>query len=99
MRFKVSLAQNNPKSGDIQGNARKILEGIGQAKQKGCDLVVFLEMCLTGYCLDEKLLINHHFLRANKHRLMEEILPASDGTSVSVHTVQSYHPELTLILS
>ena len=82
MRFKVSLAQINPKSGDIQGNSRKILEGIEQAKQQGCDLVVFPEMCLTGYCLDEKLLINRHFLRANKRRLMEEILPASDGIAV-----------------
>ena len=82
MRFKVSLAQINPKSGDISANARKILRRIEHAKKEGCDLVVFPEMCLTGYCLDEKLLLNRHFLRANKNCLIKKILPATDGIAV-----------------
>ena len=41
-------------------------------------------MALSGYCLDEKLLINLHFLRENKQALMEKILPASQGIAVIV---------------
>ena len=33
MKFKVSLAQINLKSGDITGNAAKILAGIAQARK------------------------------------------------------------------
>ena len=84
MKFNVSLAQINPKSGDIAGNAEKILAGIAQAKKEKCDLVVFPEMALSGYCLDEKLLINLQFLRENKRVLMEQILPASRGIAVIV---------------
>ena len=54
MRFKVSLAQINPKTGDIRGNSRKIVGAIRTARERGADLVVLPEMCLTGYCLDEK---------------------------------------------
>ena len=84
MKFQVSLAQINPKSGDIQGNARAILKGIEQAKREACDLVVFPEMCLTGYCLDEKLLTNLQFLRENRRILFEKIQPASQGIAVIV---------------
>lgn len=77
MRFKVSLAQINPKSGDLQGNAARILSGIQAAQREGCDLVVFPEMCLTGYCLDEKLLINLHFLKENRRLLLEQLRPAT----------------------
>lgn len=84
MRFRVSLAQINPKTGDLQGNTALIREGIRRARQEGADLVVFPEMCLTGYCLDEKLLINRSFLAENKRRLLEEILPATGGTAAVV---------------
>ncbi len=84
MRFKVSLAQINPKSGDIYGNCRQILKGIEQAKRETSDLVVFPEMCLTGYCLDEKLLINLQFLTENKRILWEKIRPACQGLTAIV---------------
>jgi len=84
MRLKISLAQINPKTGDIAGNASKIVRGIEQANQEGADLVVFPEMCLTGYCLDEKLLINLQFLRANREALMTRIAPACRGIAAVV---------------
>ncbi len=84
MKFRVSLAQINPRSGDIAANTRKILHGIEEAKLQQCDLVVFPEMCLTGYCLDEKLLINQEFLNKNKATLMEEILPATQDIAAIV---------------
>ena len=84
MKFKVSLAQINPKTGDIKGNGRKIVEAIQTGRERGADLVVLPEMCLTGYCLDEKLLINLEFLRANREYLIEEILPACHDISAIV---------------
>jgi len=45
----IALAQINPIVGDISGNARKIVEFAQQADKKGADLVVFPEMCVTGY--------------------------------------------------
>ncbi|TDI08528.1 MAG: NAD(+) synthase [Acidobacteria bacterium] len=84
MSFNVSLAQINPKGGDIAGNSEKILAGIAQAKKDQCDLVVFPEMALSGYCLDEKLFINLQFLRENKRVLMERILPATQEIAVIV---------------
>lgn len=76
MKFRVSIAQINPKSGDIQGNAALILDAVERARRQGANLVVLPEMCLTGYCLDEKLLINRQFLRRNRQVLFERIAPA-----------------------
>ncbi|UCF37859.1 MAG: NAD(+) synthase [Acidobacteriota bacterium] len=84
MEFRVSIAQINPKSGDIKGNSRLILQGIDQAREQAADLVVFPEMCLTGYCLDEKLLFNRTFLRDNKRILLEEIVPACKGIAAII---------------
>jgi NAD+ synthase (glutamine-hydrolysing) len=84
MKLRVSIAQINPKSGDLKGNARIILQAIARAKADQADVVVLPEMCLTGYCLDEKLLMNLQFLRANRRILLEEIVPASEGIAVVV---------------
>ncbi len=84
MKFKVSIAQINPKSGDLKGNALGILRAVRTAREDGADLLVCPEMSLTGYCLDEKLLMNSQFLRENKRVLMEELVPASQGIAVVV---------------
>lgn len=76
MKLRVSMAQINPTTGDIRGNTKLILGAIEQARSVAADLVVLPEMCLTGYCLDEKLLINREFLRQNRRVLIETIAPA-----------------------
>ena len=78
MEFNVSIAQINPKTGDLEGNTALIIESIRNARQHDADLVVFPEMCLTGYCLDEKLLINREFLSEHKRRIVQEIAPKTD---------------------
>ena len=85
----ISLAQINPKSGDLEGNSRLLLEGIERARAQQADLVVFPELCLTGYCLDEKLLINPSFLEESKRFLMETIRPAVRGLAAVVGFVDS----------
>src|SRR6266581_2430940 len=47
--MKIALAQFNPTVGDFAGNAARILNLAGQAKQRGADLAVFTELCLCGY--------------------------------------------------
>jgi len=47
--MKIALAQQNYHIGNFEENARKILEGIAQAKKAGAELVVFSEMSVCGY--------------------------------------------------
>jgi len=54
--LKLALAQLNPVVGDIEGNlekARKVRKPLGEA---GADLVVFTELYLTGYPLEDLVL-------------------------------------------
>lgn len=53
MRLKLGLAQIYPKLGDRQANLDKHLTIIAQAKAEGCELVVFPELSLTGYQLQD----------------------------------------------
>src|SRR5579884_4102760 len=45
----IALAQTNSTVGDLDGNARCILDYARQANDAGADLVVFPELALTGY--------------------------------------------------
>src|SRR6185437_3602168 len=47
--MKVALAQINPTVGDLSGNLRKIRNFTQRAAKKGAELVVFPELCVTGY--------------------------------------------------
>lgn len=49
MRLKIGLAQIYPKLGDVTANLDKHLAYIEQADQAGVDLIVFPELSLTGY--------------------------------------------------
>src|SRR3978361_1590790 len=61
--LRVALAQINSVVGDIAGNAAKIREWIGRARDEGAQLVVFPELALTGYP-PEDLLLKTHFVDA-----------------------------------
>jgi predicted amidohydrolase len=49
MHIKVGLAQIYPKLGDVQANLKKHLDTIAKADEEGVDLIVFPELSLTGY--------------------------------------------------
>lgn len=53
--MKVAMAQINTVVGDLEGNAAKILSWAGRAKAYGADVVVFPEMTLTGYPVEDLL--------------------------------------------
>ncbi len=73
--MKISLAQYNFTVGDFQGNVKKILEVTQEARKQGAALVVFPELCLSGY-IPEDLLLREDFLDAAAqalHHLTEKI--------------------------
>ncbi len=47
--MKIVLAQQNYHIGNFESNTQKIIKGIEEAKAQGADLVVFSEMCVSGY--------------------------------------------------
>ncbi|MGH2744341.1 MAG: NAD+ synthase [Thermoleophilaceae bacterium] len=59
--LRVALAQIDPTVGDIRGNARKIAEQTGAAREQGAALVVFPELTISGYP-PEDLLLKTSFL-------------------------------------
>jgi NAD+ synthase (glutamine-hydrolysing) len=46
---KVVLAQIGSKLGDVAGNTQRVLDSISQVSRNATDLIVFPELCLTGY--------------------------------------------------
>jgi predicted amidohydrolase len=53
MKLKLALAQINTRLGDIEANLAKHLELIEEARTIGTDLLVFPELSLTGYVLQD----------------------------------------------
>lgn len=49
MNMKVFISQINPTVGDLAGNLKIIQQGIANAVQAGCDVIVFPELATTGY--------------------------------------------------
>ncbi len=73
----LALAQINPTVGDIDGNAAKISEWIGVARERDADLVVFPELCLPGYPAED-LYLKRHFVEANM-RVLGELAAVCEG--------------------
>lgn len=53
MKVKIALAQINTHLGDVSANLKKHLVSSNQAKDAGAELIVFPELSLTGYCLQD----------------------------------------------
>jgi NAD+ synthase (glutamine-hydrolysing) len=52
-RLRLALGQTNPVVGDLDGNAKQILEAAGQAAAAGADLFAVGEMALSGYPIED----------------------------------------------
>src|SRR5258708_7077846 len=76
----IALGQLNPLIGAIDSNVSAILKAMKQAK--GCQIVVFPEMAITGY-MPEDLLFKEGFIDKVMHGL-DRIIQASSGISVLV---------------
>jgi NAD+ synthase (glutamine-hydrolysing) len=66
--LRLALAQMNPIVGDLDGNAAAIVERLDEAQSRGCDLVLFPELAVTGYP-PEDLLLRPGFVRAAERTL------------------------------
>jgi predicted amidohydrolase len=53
MKVAIAQAQINTHLGDVTANLEKHLEHIQQAQSSGAELIVFPELSLTGYCLQD----------------------------------------------
>jgi NAD+ synthase (glutamine-hydrolysing) len=88
--MKIALAQINPTVGDLEGNAKKIIDYIGRARKQGADLVLFPELAVTGYP-PEDLLLKPQFITDNLSAL-KKIVNASKGMGVYVGFVDGGGP-------
>ena len=52
-KLRIALAQVNSTVGDLAGNAQTIIEWTQRASARGADLVLFPEMMLTGYPVED----------------------------------------------
>jgi NAD+ synthase (glutamine-hydrolysing) len=68
MKLRLALAQVNPTVGDLAGNAALIVESTAQAKSAGAHIVIFPEMILTGYPVED-LALRPSFQVASKNAL------------------------------
>ena len=62
--MKIGIAQINPRIGDFKANTEKIVEKAAAARDRGCDLVVFSELVVSGYP-PRDLLEKDDFVQAN----------------------------------
>jgi predicted amidohydrolase len=53
MKLKIGLAQMNTRLGDIQANLKSHLDLIDEARKQAADVLVFPELSLTGYALQD----------------------------------------------
>ncbi|HEY6053584.1 MAG TPA: nitrilase-related carbon-nitrogen hydrolase, partial [Gaiellaceae bacterium] len=80
--MRIALAQIDSVVGDLDGNRRRILERLEEARGEGADLVLFPELTVTGYP-PEDLLLKPGFVRAAR-RSLEQIAAATTGTTALV---------------
>ncbi|HWO16764.1 MAG TPA: NAD+ synthase [Solirubrobacterales bacterium] len=76
--MRVALAQIDPTVGDIDGNAAKVADWIGRARDDGAELTIFPELCLPGYPAED-LYLKRHFIEANR-RAVEDLAGEVSGT-------------------
>ena len=67
-QLRLALAQVNPTVGDLAGNADIVVDAARQAAERGAHLVVFPEMILTGYPVED-LALRPSFVDASRAAL------------------------------
>src|SRR5262249_46703185 len=80
--MRLALAQINSVVGDIDGNAAKVVEWLEQARTANADVVLFPELCVTGYPAED-LLLRPGFVRAARCAV-DRIAEAAHGITALV---------------
>ncbi len=79
--MKIALAQLNYIIADIQGNSKKIISAIREAKDQSADLIVFSELAVCGYPPDD-LLDYPHFIESCKAAINQIAAECKDITAI-----------------
>ena len=82
MKLRVALAQINPTVGDLAGNAELIAQSVKKSQEQGANLIVFPEMIVTGYPVED-LALRPSF-QAASIRAVQEISASITGDIVAV---------------
>ncbi|MDP8932486.1 MAG: NAD+ synthase, partial [Actinomycetota bacterium] len=80
--MRIALAQINPVVGDVEGNAQRVLEAWQESADAGADLVVFPELAITGYPLED-LLLRPELVEASQ-QAVERLAVEGPGATVAV---------------
>ncbi len=87
MRITVGLAQTYPKLGDVQANLNTHLQQVDEAAAQGVDLLIFPELSLTGYQVQD--LVPEVAIRATADDpVFAQLLQASHKLDLMVGFVQ-----------
>lgn len=80
--MRVALGQVNSIIGDFAYNTAKIIDMIEAAKNQKIELIVFPELCITGYPPEDFLLLSEFIAKSQKH--LEEIQLRTKGITAVV---------------
>lgn len=83
----IGLAQINPIVGDIEYNAKKVVESIVHAQNIGLDLVVFPELILMGYPIEDTI-DRHPIIVSENVKWLKEIAKITTSTTALVGFVE-----------
>ncbi|WP_281627282.1 NAD(+) synthase [Traorella massiliensis] len=78
--MKIVLGQMNVLAGQMSLNVNKMLDMIGKAKKEKADLIVFPELCVTGYLLADKWMDQNFVETALSYN--EVLKKASEGIGI-----------------
>ena len=82
---RVAMAQLAPQLGALEENIERHLELLGEAREEGADLVVFPELGLTGYLLQD---LNAEVAMHRDDSRLHALARAAEGLSVIVSFVE-----------
>ncbi|HDQ26292.1 MAG TPA: NAD+ synthase, partial [bacterium] len=81
-KIRFCLSQINATVGDIPGNTQAVISGARAAFSRGCDIVVFPELAVTGYP-PEDLLLKKGFIKKNMAAISKIASEIPDITAVA----------------
>ena len=85
-RLRIAMAAINPTVGDLDGNSAEVVRAVAAAAQEGAHLIVFPEMVLTGYPVED-LALRSSFRQASKKAidaLATELAEQGHGDLVAI---------------
>ena len=85
----IGIAQLNPIAGNLEYNAKKIIKYINTAQNIGLDLIVFPQMSLTGFPLDDTTAKLHILIEENA-KWLKQIAKITNGTTAMVGFMEPY---------